>query len=263
MALRSALFSLVIAVCVSGCGDEDDPPKKSGGSSEEECPAQDGEGTEHQGTIDADETWSADDGPHIVTFDVNVRGSTLTIEPCATVRIDKGYHFTIGATSGDEAAIVARGEPERRLADRLRRLEIAFVDDLFLLFFLVLAARLHAELGEQRVAVDRSERPERRVRRRAGPGKHRVIRSPMAERDVGAACRQRPADRRADSLPARRTGHQGYIARQFHPGTPLPGAATAFTAASQVSKSPYAPNGRLDRGGMRVRPYPHVRPGGE
>lgn len=111
MTLLSALGLFVVAIGVAGCGSEDPPEKKPAPS--DECPAQTGEGAEHQGTIDSDETWSAEDGPHVLTFDLSVVGSTLTIEPCTTVLIGKGFQLNVGATSGDEAAIVAQGEPER------------------------------------------------------------------------------------------------------------------------------------------------------
>jgi hypothetical protein len=74
------------------------------------CPAPVGPGTEHQGFIEQDETWTAESGPHIVTFSVDVRGATLTIEPCAQVIIEEGYHINVGETSGDPASLIARGE---------------------------------------------------------------------------------------------------------------------------------------------------------
>jgi hypothetical protein len=54
------------------------------------CVAPSGAGTTHVGTIDADETWTAADSPHVVTGDIHVVGATLTIEPCAVVRLRKG-----------------------------------------------------------------------------------------------------------------------------------------------------------------------------
>jgi hypothetical protein len=51
------------------------------------CPPQTGPGTVHTGaTIDADEVWRAEDGPHIVSSGTIV-DATLTIEPCTEVRM--------------------------------------------------------------------------------------------------------------------------------------------------------------------------------
>lgn len=74
------------------------------------CEPPTGPGTEHSGTISADQTWTAAASPHIVTFNLSVQNATLTIEPCAVVRIRKGFMITVGATSGATAALVAHGE---------------------------------------------------------------------------------------------------------------------------------------------------------
>lgn len=52
------------------------------------------EPVEHGDTITEDETWSA--GVHLVTFDVSVRAdATLTIEPCATVKLRPAYGIDV------------------------------------------------------------------------------------------------------------------------------------------------------------------------
>ena len=75
------------------------------------CPAVTGAGTMHTGTISADETWTAAASPHFVTFDLAVKGATLTIEPCAVVRVKAGYGITIGSGNATDptAKLVARG----------------------------------------------------------------------------------------------------------------------------------------------------------
>ncbi len=74
------------------------------------CEAPTGPGTEHSSGIQADETWTLADSPHIVTFSLSI-GATLTIEPCAVVRIRKGFSISIGGTTGfPPAALVAHGE---------------------------------------------------------------------------------------------------------------------------------------------------------
>lgn len=68
------------------------------------CAKPTGSGTKHSGTITADETWKAADSPHILTFGVKVaKGATLTIEPCAEVRIQKTYSIVA------EGNLVAEG----------------------------------------------------------------------------------------------------------------------------------------------------------
>jgi hypothetical protein len=105
MNVRAATGTIVLGLFMSGCdGNSPEAPPQ------DRCPVQNGEGTEHKGTIAADETWTAADGPHVVTFHLDVPASTLTIEKCATVRIGPGFHVQIGETSGDAAAIVVRGE---------------------------------------------------------------------------------------------------------------------------------------------------------
>ena len=62
------------------------------------CPAiPTGDGTKHEGTISADETWTAAGSPHKVTSSLNVRAK-LTIEPCAVVLVEKNAIFTVGET---------------------------------------------------------------------------------------------------------------------------------------------------------------------
>jgi hypothetical protein len=76
-----------------------------------DCQAPAGPGVEHSGTISADETWTAADSPHIVTFGLRVVGATLTIEACAIVRVMEGYTISVGGGNpGDpDAKLVAHG----------------------------------------------------------------------------------------------------------------------------------------------------------
>jgi hypothetical protein len=71
------------------------------------CAAPTGAGTDHTQTIRADETSTAADGPHRVPFPLTIE-ATVTIEPCATVRLGPGVTLDVGnpPTAG---AIRARG----------------------------------------------------------------------------------------------------------------------------------------------------------
>ena len=87
----------------------------SGGPEEPACVAPTGAGTIHKGSIDADEVWTAANGPHIVENDVSIRsGATLTIEPCAEVQVAKGKHIQVAYPgTPNKGALVAEGTAKR------------------------------------------------------------------------------------------------------------------------------------------------------
>lgn len=108
------MASLFVLAAVPACDSTSDagPGADGGGEPEADaavanaCPAPVGTGTKHEGTISADETWTAAAGPHVVTFGIGVKsGVTLTIEPCAVVRVQDGYSFAVDGT------LVAEGNP--------------------------------------------------------------------------------------------------------------------------------------------------------
>jgi hypothetical protein len=90
---------------------EPDPdPKPSG------CPRPTQGPTIHEASaIEADETWSADASPHIVTGFIAVRRATLTIEPCAVVQFEDPYAgFTIAYPgSPTTGRLVAEGTADK------------------------------------------------------------------------------------------------------------------------------------------------------
>lgn len=132
MRRRLLLASCSLLFALAHCGsDSADPPAQGGpggaagaaggsssagssgiagaaGATTSACPATTGPGVEHKSTISSDETWKAEDGPHLVTFTINVAtGATLTIEPCAEVRIQNGYSITV------EGSLKAQGSAEQ------------------------------------------------------------------------------------------------------------------------------------------------------
>lgn len=70
-----------------------------GGSSEPSCPALNGTEVTHQDDIATDETWAGDGTVHRVTFSIRVLdGATLTLAPCAVVKVNTGLIMTVGGT---------------------------------------------------------------------------------------------------------------------------------------------------------------------
>ena len=112
-------LGLVVMVAVGCGGGSDDPVDATadapagvdaGVDALPACEVPTGAGTEHQGLIEADETWTAAGSPHVVIGNISIRGATVTVERCAVVRVRKGFVFDVGQTIGGEpAAIVARG----------------------------------------------------------------------------------------------------------------------------------------------------------
>jgi hypothetical protein len=68
------------------------------------CASHAGPGVTEPGNITADTTWTAADSPHLVTSSFTVRpGATLTIEPCAEVRVGNDVDMTV------DGALIAEG----------------------------------------------------------------------------------------------------------------------------------------------------------
>ena len=87
------------------------PPGSDGGIlGTSGCTTSEGPGTEHAGTISADETWTAAGSPHHVTGDLDIRGATVSIEKCAVVNVASGAVISVGETSGAVARLVASGD---------------------------------------------------------------------------------------------------------------------------------------------------------
>jgi hypothetical protein len=114
-------FLCLFACCVwAGCdpddGDEKKLPQKDAGtsdaadSSSNACSPPSGPGTVHQGTISANETWSAATGPHVVEKDVTIEaGAEVTVEPCAHVQIAEAQYLYVAGK------LTAKGDPDRRI----------------------------------------------------------------------------------------------------------------------------------------------------
>jgi hypothetical protein len=101
--------SLSLTACLAaGCGESTKETPADGGAA---CPAPTRGPTAHSGSVDKNETWTADTGPHIVSGEFRIRnGSTLTVEPCATVLLKAGASIELGM--GGEK-LIARGSADR------------------------------------------------------------------------------------------------------------------------------------------------------
>lgn len=112
---RLALLFLPVAAVVH-CNPSPDTTDGGGDAGPvNTCKPAAGPGVKHNASVAADETWTAASGPHIVTFDIKVqKGATLTIEPCAEVRVLGGYTIVV---EGNLVAQGIAGSPIRFVAD--------------------------------------------------------------------------------------------------------------------------------------------------
>lgn len=96
----------------TGPSTGDEQPTTGG---EPSCPTPTAGPTMHNGELGMNEVWTADAGPHIVTRFVTVPdGATLTIEPCAEVRMQADAALVFGHSSGMVVTTLkAEGEAER------------------------------------------------------------------------------------------------------------------------------------------------------
>ena len=113
--LRSALVLVTPVLAFARCNPSDSTVNNPDAAPVNECPAPSGPVIEHKSTITADETWSAD-SVHRVTFGISIKkGATLTIAPCAIVKVGPAY-----AIVADGGNLVAEGTatgPIQFLAD--------------------------------------------------------------------------------------------------------------------------------------------------
>ncbi|CAN5916472.1 hypothetical protein BH11MYX2_BH11MYX2_00830 [soil metagenome] len=76
------------------------------------CATPTGAGTMHTGVLAADEIWTAEGSPHLVTGTITVKGGhTLTIEECAVVQISAGQSIYVGSASPSDGTgtLIAHG----------------------------------------------------------------------------------------------------------------------------------------------------------
>lgn len=116
LSLVSVMAASALASVFVGCSSSTTTPADTDGGDEtpvpSKCPTPTGPAVEHQGTIAADETWGP--GLHRVKSMVTVgKKATLTIAPCAVVKMAAGTRFLVGGTvAGEESFLVASGKAD-------------------------------------------------------------------------------------------------------------------------------------------------------
>lgn len=120
-ALGSIGVGFLVAALGTGCQEETTstggpdggaPPIETpdgGGDVPSTCAPPAGPGTVHDGSLDADsETWTAADSPHVIGAALLIKeGQTLTLEPCAVVRIRKSLTVSV------RGKIIAEGAADK------------------------------------------------------------------------------------------------------------------------------------------------------
>jgi hypothetical protein len=104
---------LVFAGCGNGSNGSDGGGGAGGGGGgggSSDCVDPTGAGTMH-GSITQDETWTAAASPHVIPFDINI-GATVTLEPCAEVKIAGGATLSVIANG----RIAAKGTAAQPVA---------------------------------------------------------------------------------------------------------------------------------------------------
>jgi hypothetical protein len=108
---RSTVTVLLALVALSGCGADSNGSDGGGGAGggSGDCVEPTGAGTMHN-SIMADETWTAAASPHVLPYDTTIY-ATVTLEPCAVVRIGAGKTITVSP-----GRIVAKGTEQHPIA---------------------------------------------------------------------------------------------------------------------------------------------------
>jgi hypothetical protein len=117
MMFRVLLLTAVSMSLMSACAPGTNPgPQQDGGTLDggnevtPTCPALTGTEITHQTDITTAETWAGDGSVHRITFGITVRpGATLTLAPCAVVKVNAGLVLTITGTPTQPAKLVSQG----------------------------------------------------------------------------------------------------------------------------------------------------------
>ncbi|MGZ3423389.1 MAG: hypothetical protein ACXVEE_36345 [Polyangiales bacterium] len=116
MSHRSIALVSTLAL-LAGCTVDPDPTDVPVENAKEElaCTASTHAPTHHTGDVKAHEIWRADEGPHVIDADVNVRdGAILEIEPCAVVQVAKNAGLRVAfPVTPNKGSLIAEGTAKR------------------------------------------------------------------------------------------------------------------------------------------------------
>lgn len=109
-----------LLVSLAACTEPDSVPRETPPPVTLACPAPSHGPTVHEGDVKDGEVWRADQGPHLVRADVNVRNAAkLTIEPCAAASFSARASLRVAfpGTPG-QGSLFAEGTAERPITLR-------------------------------------------------------------------------------------------------------------------------------------------------
>ena len=86
----------ILVLCAAGCGGGTATPVDASIDAPPACMTPAGAGTTHQSTINASETWTAAQSPHVIPNDIIINAA-VTLEPCALVRMAPAVTVTLGS----------------------------------------------------------------------------------------------------------------------------------------------------------------------
>jgi hypothetical protein len=118
-----AMGALLLCAGLSACAqpDEDPPDARVAVTQSPDaavpaatCPAASGQELVHQSDITTAETWAGDGTVHRVTFGITIRpGASLTLAPCAVVKVNARLQLTVRGTPEAPATLIAQGTAAR------------------------------------------------------------------------------------------------------------------------------------------------------
>lgn len=112
LALIAALS--FITGCNCGPSQQPDGGSDAGPDAGLGCPQLNGLEQVHGNDVGVDETWAGDGTVHRITFGLTIRpGTTLTLAPCAVVRINPGLIVTVSGTPTQPSKLVSLGTADQ------------------------------------------------------------------------------------------------------------------------------------------------------
>jgi len=109
--MQRSLTLVALGLSLVACGGSTAAPGADAGAVG--CPQLNGNETAHEGDLTKDETWAGDGTVHHVTSELTLRGVTLTLAPCAVVKLDAQVQLTVDGSQATPAKLVSQGTAAR------------------------------------------------------------------------------------------------------------------------------------------------------